>query len=80
MAAGLVVKIGAPAVRVNFDLHRAAGLWFWGVLCLFAWSGVIVWLNKRRARAFARRMYPRSELVRMTIAMPAGRVTLRPRR
>lgn len=26
--------------RLNFDLHRAGGLWFWGVLLLFAWSSV----------------------------------------
>jgi len=34
------VKWGAAAVRVNFDLHRAGGLWVWGVLLVFAWSSV----------------------------------------
>ena len=27
--------------RANHDLHRAGGLWLWGVLLLFAWSSVM---------------------------------------
>jgi len=26
--------------KVNFDLHRAGGLWVWAVLFVLAWSGV----------------------------------------
>jgi uncharacterized iron-regulated membrane protein len=26
--------------RLNFDLHRAGGLWLWAMLLLFAWSSV----------------------------------------
>lgn len=26
--------------KINFDLHRAGGLWFWALLFVFAWSGV----------------------------------------
>jgi len=26
--------------RLNFDLHRAGGLWLWPLLLVFAWSGV----------------------------------------
>jgi uncharacterized iron-regulated membrane protein len=34
------VKIGAGAYRINYDLHRAAGLWVWTMLLVLAWSGV----------------------------------------
>ncbi|MGA8170664.1 MAG: PepSY-associated TM helix domain-containing protein [Methylocystis sp.] len=36
-----LVKWLAGAYRVNFDLHRASGLWFWPVLFIFAWSSVM---------------------------------------
>jgi len=35
------VKWRASAFRVNFDLHRASGLWLWPVLFIFAWSSVM---------------------------------------
>lgn len=35
------VKFPARAVRVNFDLHRAGGLWLWPLLVIFAWSSVM---------------------------------------
>ncbi len=34
------IKRGAGAFRLNFDLHRAGGLWLWAVLLVFAWSSV----------------------------------------
>ena len=34
------VKRGACAYRLNFDLHRAGGLWPWAMLLIFAWSSV----------------------------------------
>lgn len=34
------VKWRASAYRVNFDLHRAGGLWLWAALLVFAWSSV----------------------------------------
>ena len=34
------VKAGASGYRLNFDLHRAGGLWLWGVLLPIAMSGV----------------------------------------
>jgi uncharacterized iron-regulated membrane protein len=40
-----LVKRGASCYRFNFDLHRAGGLWLWGALLLFAWSGVYMDLN-----------------------------------
>lgn len=35
-----LVKRGAGAYRMNFDLHRAGGLWPWAMLLVFAWSSV----------------------------------------
>ncbi|MBD9355825.1 PepSY-associated TM helix domain-containing protein [Methylomonas albis] len=34
------VKWPASAFRLNFDLHRAGGLWTWLMLFVFAWSSV----------------------------------------
>ncbi len=34
------IKCRAGAFRLNFDLHRAGGLWVWAMLLVFAWSGV----------------------------------------
>lgn len=36
------VKWNSTAFRVNFDLHRAGGLWLWGMLFIFAWSSVMM--------------------------------------
>ena len=35
-----LVKWRASAFRVNFDLHRAGGLWVWLMLLVLAWSSV----------------------------------------
>ena len=35
-----LVKRRSGFFRLNFDLHRAGGLWFWVVLFIFAWSSV----------------------------------------
>ncbi len=34
------IKTGASAYRLNYDLHRANGLWLWPILFVFAWSSV----------------------------------------
>ena len=39
------VKSKASAFRVNFDLHRASGLWFWVLIFVFAWSSVMLSLQ-----------------------------------
>jgi uncharacterized iron-regulated membrane protein len=39
------VRWAANAFRLNFDLHRAGGLWVWPMLFVFAWSGVMFNLN-----------------------------------
>ncbi|MCE0524192.1 MAG: PepSY domain-containing protein [Methylacidiphilales bacterium] len=36
-----IVKWRAAPIRVNFDLHRATGLWLWPLLFIFAWSSVM---------------------------------------
>ncbi|MGO9430296.1 PepSY-associated TM helix domain-containing protein [Rhodoblastus sp.] len=35
-----LVKWRGSFYRVNFDLHRAGGLWLWPLLLIFAWSSV----------------------------------------
>ena len=37
-----LVKRKAGAYRLNFDLHRAGGLWVWLMLLVFAWSSVML--------------------------------------
>ena len=39
------VKWGASGTRVNFDLHRAGGLWLWPLLFVFGWSSVMLGLR-----------------------------------
>ncbi|BAV65345.1 PepSY-associated TM helix domain-containing protein [Sphingobium cloacae] len=36
------IKPRAPPARRILDLHRAGGLWLWGMLLLFAWSSVML--------------------------------------
>jgi uncharacterized iron-regulated membrane protein len=40
------IKRGASAYRLNLDVHRAAGLWLWIVLLVFAWSSVMLNLKE----------------------------------
>jgi len=37
-----LIKRGASSFRLNFDLHRAGGLWLWALLFVFAWSSVMM--------------------------------------
>lgn len=34
------ITLDRSAFRLNFDLHRAGGLWLWAMLLVFAWSSV----------------------------------------
>jgi uncharacterized iron-regulated membrane protein len=36
------IKFGANFTRINFDLHRAGGLWVWPLLFVFGWSSVML--------------------------------------
>jgi len=40
-----LIKLGAGAYRINFDIHRAFGLWTFVMLFVFAWSSVFFNLN-----------------------------------
>ena len=40
-----LVKWQASTYRLNFDLHRAGGLWVWLALLIFAWSSVYMNLH-----------------------------------
>jgi uncharacterized iron-regulated membrane protein len=46
-----LLKWRSSAFRVNFDLHRAGGLWLWPMLLIFAWSGVMLNLPRVYKRA-----------------------------
>lgn len=35
-----LIKCSASKTRINFDCHRAGGLWLWLALLVFAWSSV----------------------------------------
>jgi uncharacterized iron-regulated membrane protein len=37
-----LIKRNAGFYRLNFDLHRASGLWLWAILFVFAWSSVMM--------------------------------------
>lgn len=41
-----LVKWKASAYRINFDLHRAGGLWVWIALLIYAWSSVYMNLHE----------------------------------
>jgi uncharacterized iron-regulated membrane protein len=40
------LKWPASFFRINFDLHRASGLWLWALLFVFAWSSVQLTLTQ----------------------------------
>ena len=46
-----LIKLRGSFYRVNFDLHRAGGLWMWIALLIFAWSSVYWNLNGFYTRA-----------------------------
>ena len=39
------IKWRGSRYRINFDLHRAGGLWVWAMLLVFAWSSVYMNLS-----------------------------------
>jgi len=44
------IKWRSSFYRVNFDLHRAGGLWLWAMLFIFAWSSVAMNLDSVYSR------------------------------
>lgn len=55
------IKRGASAVRFNFDLHRAGGLWLWIVLFALAFTGVYFNLKNELFRPAVNAFSPLSE-------------------
>ncbi len=45
------VKLGSSVYRINFDLHRAGGLWLWAMLLIVAWSSVYMNMDGFYTRA-----------------------------
>ncbi|MEQ1486677.1 PepSY-associated TM helix domain-containing protein [Methyloglobulus sp.] len=41
------IKWPSSTQRLNFDLHRAGGLWMWPMLLVFAWSSVMFNLHEQ---------------------------------
>lgn len=41
-----LIKLTGGFYRINFDVHRAFGLWTWAMLLVFAWSGVMFNLDQ----------------------------------
>jgi uncharacterized iron-regulated membrane protein len=48
-----LIKSRSSFYRVNFDLHRASGLWLWLILLIFAWSSVSFNLNGLYTRSMS---------------------------
>jgi uncharacterized iron-regulated membrane protein len=72
------IKRGAGSYRLNFDLHRAGGLWLWPLLFVFAWSSVM--FNMRPVYEFVTGALfdyrsPRSEFMALAARRPVQGVT-----
>lgn len=52
-----LVRWKAGAFKLNFDLHRTGGLWFWLILLVFAWSSVGFNLNELVYRPVMSRIF-----------------------
>jgi len=48
-----LIKLNGSAYRINFDIHRAFGLWTWAMLFVFAWSSVALNLGEVYAPTMA---------------------------
>ena len=62
------VKRNVGAFRLNFDLHRAGGLWLWPMLFVFAWSSVMLALPSVYERVMGALFDYRSETSMLTFA------------
>jgi uncharacterized iron-regulated membrane protein len=45
-----LIKWRSSFYRVNFDFHRAGGLWLWAMLLIYAWSSVMMNLDSVYSR------------------------------
>jgi uncharacterized iron-regulated membrane protein len=62
------IKWRASAFRINFDCHRAGGLWTWGMLFVFAWSGVAFNLNQQIYLPVMKQLFEISNFADLPIA------------
>ncbi|MEA1120335.1 PepSY domain-containing protein, partial [Klebsiella pneumoniae] len=62
----------SSAYKINFDLHRAGGLWIWPMLLVFAWSGVA--FNLTPVYSPVMRVFGASDLREQLVPLPRPRV------
>lgn len=65
------VKPSAGSYRLNLDLHRAAGLWFWGVLFMLALTGMSIDLNREVFRPVLTALLPTTPSLLLDLPLPA---------
>jgi uncharacterized iron-regulated membrane protein len=73
-----LIKTKAGFYRLNFDLHRAGGLWVWAMLVIFAWSSVMMDMRQPVYESVMRAMFDYRSPVDAFNALPK-RETERPR-
>lgn len=72
-----LIKRWGSFYRINFDLHRAGGLWLWVMLLIFAWSSVYWNLSGFYAQA-TRLLFDYEPPVRAQPVQPAGEESREP--
>lgn len=70
-----MIKRGASGFRLNFDLHRAGGLWLWALLFVFAWSSVMMNIRSVYEPVMRTLFDYRSPLESLERPLPAPRST-----
>lgn len=66
-----LVRWGSSPYKINFDLHRAGGLWIWPLLLVFAWSGVA--FNLTPVYAPVMKMFGASDMREQLVPLPMAR-------
>jgi uncharacterized iron-regulated membrane protein len=66
------IKKNAGSYRLNFDLHRASGLWLWGVLFTLALTGMSINLNREVFRPVLTALLPTTPSLLLDEPIPAS--------
>lgn len=66
-----LVRWGSSPYKINFDLHRAGGLWIWPLLLVFAWSGVA--FNLTPVYVPVMKMFGASDIREQLVPLPMAR-------